>query len=156
MDFDKVFALIRALNQEGVDYIAFGAVALNLHGVVRATTDADFFIRPDRENIERLKRALRSLWDDPHIEEISADDLLGEYPCVMYGPPNETFSMDFLTRVGEAYAFDDLPSTVIDYEGIPIRLVTVEKLHEMKMNTVRPHDKVDAMRLRAKYPHLET
>jgi thiamine monophosphate synthase len=60
MDFDKVFALIREMNREGVDYIVFGAVALNLHGVIRATTDADFFIRPDRENVERLKRALRS------------------------------------------------------------------------------------------------
>ena len=154
MDFEKVFALIRAMNREGVEYIAFGAVAVNLHGVVRATTDADFFIRPDRDNVERLKRALRSIWDDPHIDQISADDLLGEYPSVMYGPPDETFSMDFLTRLGEAYSYDDLPVTVIDYEGIPIRLVTVEKLYEMKMNTVRPQDKGDAIRLLAKYPHL--
>jgi hypothetical protein len=31
-------------------------LALNLHGIVRATTDADFFIKPERDNIERLKR----------------------------------------------------------------------------------------------------
>jgi hypothetical protein len=66
MDFNKVLHLIRAMNEEGVEYITFGAVALNLHGVVRATTDADFFIRPERENIECLKRSLRRVWNDPH------------------------------------------------------------------------------------------
>jgi hypothetical protein len=44
---------------------------------------------------------------------------------------------------------------IIEYEGIPIRVVTVAKLYEMKMNTVRPMDKVDAGRLRQKYPELE-
>lgn len=154
MDFGKVLGLVKAMNDEGVEYITFGAVALNLHGVVRATMDADFFIRPDRDNVERLKRALRRLWDDPSIEEISADDLLGDYPSVAYGPPDETFSMDFLTRLGEVYSFDNLASETVEYEGIPIRVVTVETLYEMKMNTVRPMDKVDAGRLRQRYPKL--
>jgi hypothetical protein len=155
MDFGKVFGLISAMNDAGVEYITFGAVALNLHGIVRATMDADFFIKPDRDNVERLKRALRTLWDDPNIDEISADDLLGDYPAVAYGPPDETFSMDFLTRLGEVYSYDNLPYEILEYEGIPIRVVTVAKLYEMKMNTVRPMDKVDAARLRQKYPVLE-
>jgi hypothetical protein len=155
MDFGKVMTLIRAMNEEGVDYITFGAVALNFHGIVRATTDADFFIRADRENVERLKRALRKVWDDPHIDEISADDLLGDYPSVAYGPPDDTFSMDFLTRLGEVYSYDNLPWEIIEYEDIPIRVVTAAKLYEMKMNTVRPMDKVDAARLLQKYPELE-
>src|SRR5687767_3142410 len=128
MDFDKVFRLIRSMNEEGVDYITFGAVALNLHGVLRATSDADFFIRPTHENVERLKRALHRIWNDPHIDEISAEDLLGDYPSVMYGPPDDTFSMDFLTRLGEVYSFDNLPWEVIEYEGIPIKVVTAAKI----------------------------
>ena len=39
---------------------------------------------------------------------------------------------------------------VIEYEGVPVRVVTAEKLYEMKMNTVRPMDKVDAARLKRK------
>jgi hypothetical protein len=154
MEFQKVFDLIRAMNEEGVDYITFGAVALNLHGVIRATTDADFFIRADRGNIERLKRALRRIWDDPHIEEITADDLLGDYPSVMYGPPDEAFSFDFLTRLGEVYSYESLPWEIVEYEGIPIRVVTVAKLYEMKMHTIRLKDKADAQSLRTKYPWL--
>ena len=65
MEFNKVLQLIDAMNAEGVQYITFGAIALNLHGIVRATTDADFFVQPRRDNIERLKRALRRVWNGP-------------------------------------------------------------------------------------------
>lgn len=156
MNFDQVLRLIEAMNREGVEYITFGAVALNLHGIVRATTDADFFIRPERENIERLKNALRSIWDDPHIDEISAEDMLGDYPSVMYGPPDDTFSIDFLTRLGEAYAYETLPWEVVTYEGVPVRLVTAATLYEMKRNTIRGQDKVDAASLNEKFRFEES
>ncbi|MBV8519897.1 MAG: hypothetical protein JO197_21075 [Acidobacteria bacterium] len=154
MDFDKVFAFIDAMNREGVDYITFGAVALCFQGVVRASTDADFFIRPERTNIERLKRALRCVWDDPHVDEICADDLIGDYPLIAYGPPGETFNVDFLTRLDDI-TYDSLSSELIEYEGIAIRVATAAKLYELKSNSVRLHDKADALRLRAKYPWLE-
>src|SRR5207237_5365629 len=137
MDFDKVLSLVREMNRERVDYIVFGALALNIHGIVRATTDADFFVKADRDNIERLKRALRNIWSDPHIDEISAEDLLGEYPSITYGPPEESFAIDLLTRLGEVYTFDDLPSEIIEIEGVPVRVVTAAKLYEMKRDTVR-------------------
>jgi hypothetical protein len=154
MDFDKILELIREMNREGVEYITFGAVALNLHGIVRATTDADFFIKPERSNVERLKRALRKIWNDPHIEEITPEDLLGDYPAVTYGPPEGGFSIDFLTRLGEAYSFDTLRSEVVEYEGMPIRLVTAEQLYEMKRHTVRIKDKADCASLNEKF-HFE-
>ena len=147
MDFLKVFAVIDAMNREGVDYVTFGAVAL----IIRATTDADFFIKAEAENIERLKRALRSVWNDPHIDEISVDDLLGDYPAVRYGPPDETFTIDFLTRLGEMYSYDNLPAETIEYNGIPARVVTAAKLYEMKRGTVRPKDWGDALALKEKF-----
>ena len=45
----------------------FGAVALGLHGLARATAELDLFIRPDANDVERLKGALRSVFDDPSI-----------------------------------------------------------------------------------------
>jgi|ERR1051325_1426070 hypothetical protein len=151
MDFDKILAVIDAMNREGVEYITFGAVALAAHGCVRATTDADFFVKPTEENIERLKRALQSVWDDPHIDEISAADLMGEYPSVMYGPPDEQFSIDFLTRLGEVYAYDNLPWEIVPFGGRMVRVVTAAKLYEMKRNTVRPKDKLDCIALNEKF-----
>lgn len=82
MIFDRFVEIAQAFQREGVQYILIGGVAVNLHGIIRATEDVDFFIRPDEENIERMKAALRSLWDDPTIDEIQASEFAGEYPTL--------------------------------------------------------------------------
>lgn len=148
LDLDKVLAVVTAMNREGVEYVTFGAVALWVHGIVRATEDADFFIAPTESNVERLKRALRSVWDDSSIDEISAEDLMGDYPSVRYGPPDTELYFDFLTRLGEAYSYETLRAQMAEIEGVPIRVVTAEQLHEMKRDTVRPKDRMDAEALR--------
>lgn len=151
VNLDKVLEIVRAMNREGVEYITFGAIALWVHGIVRATEDADFFIAPNAENIERLKRALRSVWQDPSIDEISAEELLGDYPAVRYGPPDTDIYIDFLTRLGEAYPYDGLEWQVGEIEGVPIRVVTPAQLYRMKRHTVRPKDLGDAEALRQEY-----
>ena len=57
MDFERFLDLLRALASEGIDYALVSGVALNLHGIVRATEDVDLFIRPSGDNVDRLKRA---------------------------------------------------------------------------------------------------
>lgn len=155
VDLDKVLALVKAMNAEGVQYVTFGAIALWAHDILRATEDADFFIAPTRENIERLKRALRSVWDDPNIDEIDVDELLGDYPSVRYGPPDTELYLDFLTRLGEMYSFDNLESQMAEIEGVPIRVVTPRQLYRMKRDTVRPKDRADADALRQAFSITE-
>jgi len=145
---DEVLALVRAMNDEGVEYIAFGALALATHGIVRITEDVDFFLAPSVENIERLKRALRRVWNDPNINEINAEELVSDYPAVRYGPPDTALYMDFLTRLGGAYSYDTLQWQLSEIEGVPIRVVTPRQLYEMKRSTVRPKDRQDAAALR--------
>ena len=101
MDYERTREVLTALEREGVQYVIFGAVALNLQGLARATLDLDIFIAPDEANIERLKAALKTVFDDPHLDEITAEDLLGDYPAVQYVPPEGTFHIDILTRLGE-------------------------------------------------------
>src|SRR5688500_509400 len=108
MDFDKMLEFLRALHEEGVDYVLVGAAAMNLHGLVRATEDIDVFVKDEAANIDLLRRALRRVWDDPEIDGIRADDLAGEYPVVRYGPPGEDFAIDLMSRLGEAISFEDL------------------------------------------------
>jgi hypothetical protein len=58
--------------------------------------------------LEALEHALRSAFADPSIDEISADDLLGDYPAVQYVSPEGAFYVDILTRLGEGSRFEDL------------------------------------------------
>jgi len=134
-----------------VRYLVFGGAALNLHGLPRFTEDLDVFIEPTRENVEAVKRALRKVYDDPNIDEISADDLVGEYPAVQYVPPEGDFHVDILTRLGEAFRFEDLEPDETMLDGVKVRLVSPRTLFRMKKDTVRPKDRLDADGLRTKY-----
>lgn len=120
MDFDRFLDLLPALAREGVDDVLVGGVALGLHGLVRATEDAALFVRPEAGNVERLKRALGTVWDDPDIADISAADLAGDDPTVRYGPPGEAFVVDLLGRLGWAFAFEDPDLQTITVEGVPV------------------------------------
>ena len=105
MDFEIIKRLLAALGREHVRYAIFGAVAMNLHGLARFTEELDLFVEPEANNIKRLKAALRVVIDDPEIDNITAQDLLGEYPAVQYVPPDGAFHVDILTRLGEAFSF---------------------------------------------------
>jgi hypothetical protein len=151
MDVDLIRKVLAALEREGVQYVVFGAVALALHGLPPATGELGLFIAPDRDNIERLRTALRSVFDDPEIDEITSDDLLGEYPAIQYGPPEGPFHIDLLSRLGEQFDFASLESERVDFGDIPVTVVTPAMLYRMKAKTVRPKDQVDAARLAERF-----
>ena len=148
MDLDVIKQILAALESRGVKYVIFGAVALNLHGLARATEDLDIFIAPEDVNIDRLKSALRDVFDDPEIDNITSQDLLGDYPAVRYNPPSGSFYMDILTRLGEAFAFADLETERVPYQDLTVTVVTPSTLYKMKKDTVRPKDRIDAEVLR--------
>ena len=151
MDFDSTGRVLAALEREGVRYVVVGAAAINLLGLPRATQDLDIFIAPEAGNVERLKAALRSVFDDPSIDEIKAEELLGEYPAVEYVPPQGTFHIDILTRLGEAFRFEDLESERVKFQGIMTSVATPSTLYRMKKGTVRLKDQADAALLKERF-----
>lgn len=148
MDYDNTRRVLAAFEAAEVRYVIFGGVALNLLGLARATEDLDVFLEPTVDNIARVRSALRSVFDDPSLDELSAEDLLGEYPAVQYVPPSGTFHLDLLTRLGEAFRFEDLESQRLDFDGVTVSVVTPRTLYRMKRDTVRLQDHADAARIR--------
>ena len=151
LDYEAVKRVLAALEREGVRYVVFGAAALNFHGLARFTEDLDLFVAPEVENVEALKRALRSVFDDPHIDEISADDLLGDYPAVQYVPPSGTFHIDILVRLGEAFRYEDLEVQRLPFEELTISVASPASLYRMKRDTVRLKDQADAELLKERF-----
>lgn len=152
MDRDEILRVLRAFEASGLEYVLIGATAMGFHGVVRATEDLDLFIRATAENVERLRAALRASYaDDPHIEEISAADLLGEYPAVRYYPPSGDLYFDILTRLGEAASFDTVDAETKDIEGTRVTVATPAALYRLKKGTVRAKDRQDAAALRERF-----
>ena len=149
MDFEKILVLLKALRSEGVDYVLVGAVALTVHGIVRATQDVDLFIRPEEENIRRFRAALMSLFPaDTSIQEISAADLAGAYAVIRYVSPDGTLVIDLLGRLGEMFSYESLRFEERIYAGAPVRVATPATLYEMKKGTLRLQDQADAAALK--------
>ena len=151
MDYETLKRLLTALERHSVSYAIFGAIALNLHGLARFTEDLDVFLAPDAINVERLKTALRSIVNDPEIDSITAADLLGPYPAIQYTPPDGTFRIDILTRLGDAFTFADLEVERVPFDDLTVSVVTPRTLYRMKKDTVRLKDKADAELLRRRF-----
>lgn len=152
MDRDEILRVLRAFEESGLEYVLIGATAMGFHGVVRATEDLDLFIRATADNVERLRAALRASYaNDPHIEDISAADLLGGYPAVRYYPPSGDLYFDILTRLGEAADFNTVDAEVKHIEGIRVPVATPAALYRLKKGTVRAKDHQDAAALRERF-----
>ena len=66
-------------------------------------------------------------------------------------PPEGAFYVDILTRLGEAFRFEDLETQRLPFEGLLVTVVTPRQLYLMKKDTVRPKDRMDAEALRRKF-----
>jgi hypothetical protein len=152
VDRDELIRVLRAFEANGLEYVLIGATAMGFHGVVRATEDVDLFIRATAANVERLRTALQEVYaGDPHLDEISAADLLGDYPAVRYYPPTGDLYFDVLTRLGEAARFDTVDREVKEIDGVHVSVATPAALYRLKRDTVRAKDRQDAAALRTRF-----
>jgi hypothetical protein len=139
---------LAALAEEGVEYVLIGAAAMGIHGIVRATEDLDLFVRGTPENVARLQRALRKVYgSDPNIDQISAQDLLGDYPAVRYYPPSGDLYFDVMTRLGTAASYETVEVEEKDVAGVRVRVASPKALYLLKRDTVRAIDRQDATAL---------
>lgn len=151
MTLDDILDVLRALEAAGVDYAVFGGLAMAAHGLDRGTRDLDLFVDPEPANVARLRDALKAAFDDPDVDQITSEDLNGKYPAIQYGPPDRSFTIDIVSRLGTAFAFGDLEIERIVAGQTMFAVVSVRTLYAMKHDTVRPRDADDAARLRHRF-----
>ncbi len=139
--FDRFLEVLRALHQEEVQYILIGGFAVILHGSPRLTQDIDILIKLTPDNIDRLHKGLFKVFEDNDVQDITFSDLK-KYAVVRYGSP-DGFYIDFMARIGELAAYEDIEFETIEKEGVPIHLATVESLYKLKKDSIRPEDQRD-------------
>lgn len=94
MHTDELMRVLASFEKAGLDYAVVGGVALNLHGLVRATEDLDVFIRPTEENIEKLRDGLRIRVASPRILYWMKKDTVREIDHVDAERLKERFRLD--------------------------------------------------------------
>ena len=144
--FQDFLKVLKAMEDEGVAYILIGGFAVILHGLPRFTIGMDFFMKMAEKNVQKLRKALYSIFRDSDIEEITFDELV-KYPVIRYGTPNG-FHIDIMAQLGETATYEDLEYEIMEVQGQKIRVATAETLLKLKEGSIRPEDKGDALFLK--------
>ena len=146
--FSIFINLIDGLNKKQVEYVLIGGMAINLHGFARNTEDIDIFVKPTEKNIEALRAVLFEQFDDDEISEITKDEL-DKYAVMRFGT-SSGFFIDIITKLGEAFNYDDIHFEEMEIESIKIKVANVDTLYKLKEKTFREIDMLDLKFLKSK------
>ncbi len=141
--------LLRALNDEGAEYLIVGGYAFAVHGRIRATKDVDIFIGTDPANAARVWRALRSFGaplDELHIEDLTQPETF----FIMGRPPNQ---IDIITTIdGVSFEVAWQGRFASSYADVPVFYIGKDDLVANKRAADRPQDRLDVAFLTRKAP----
>ncbi len=130
--------ICRALNDAGALYLLIGGFAVIARGGARTTKDIDLLIDASRENVSRVKHALRVLED--HAADEVADDDVARYTVVRVA---DEVVVDLMAKAcGIDYAAAAQDAESLEIGGVQIPVASIPTLIRTK-NTVRPSDAAD-------------
>lgn len=131
-----------------------GGCAVILHGYYRTTHDIDLLVDSSSENIRKLKKALREIFQSDEASEIHDVDI-SQYAVVRFAPESEEIVIDLIGKIGKIdfeMAAKDIEE--LKLEGINIPVCGLSTLIETKKG-VRPKDKEDLLFLLGKKEYLK-
>ena len=132
--------MLSAFSKGGVEFLVVGAYALSAHGYTRATGDIDLFVRPEKQNAERVMRALRSFGAPLH--GLTIRDLCDRETVLQLGVP--PFRIDVLTGIS-GVTFDEAWASRVAAKlgGVQVHVLSLEALAQNKAAAGRPKDALD-------------
>lgn len=132
---------VEVLEQEQIDYAVVGAMAASIHGVVRASTDADAVISLLSKKPSDLERSFNSAGFQTELRIGDPEDPI---PALLQLMDSFGNRVDLLVglRGLEAEAFSramDVP-----FQGAVLRVISLEDFVAMKLFAGGPQDLMDA------------
>lgn len=149
-------ALLRHLAARQLNHVVIGGVAVNGHGVIRATKDLDICPDPAPENLARLAEILRDLdaaqvgMEDFTTEEMpfdptNVDDLAQGGNFRLTTRLGDLDVMQWLSGIDGDLAFPTLApdAVIVQLPGIDVLICSLDHLRAMKRAAGRPQDLKD-------------
>ncbi len=140
-DFRDLFSVF---NDEGVDYLLVGAHAVAIYAQPRYSKDLDVWVRPTRENAERVFRALARF--GAPLRDVTPEDFADPELIYQIGvAPNR---IDVIMAIA-GLDFDRAWANRVErsYGGVPIHVISKQDLICAKRASGRPQDMLDAENL---------
>lgn len=146
------------LQKHEVRYLIIGGIAINLHGVERATMDVDLVLAMDEDNLQRFLRAATELELKPSLpvqleslgDSCQIDDWVRERHLIAFSlrPPSRTApSINIVVR--PKVPFDKMYQNRLekDIGGVRLNVASIDDLIALKTNTGRSQDASDIVAL---------
>lgn len=143
--------ILRALAEHEVDYVLIGGLAVQTHGHVRTTNDADIVPAPNPANLKRLAAALRSLEArvrNPGEEDIEIDTKMLPKATIWQFVTRDG-GVDVMHEVPGGRSYDELSNRALHVQlgNIHVPVVDLDDLIQMKLARGRPVDLADVASL---------
>lgn len=140
--------LLRVLADHQVRYVIVGGIAATAHGSPSFTDDLDVCYERSKPNTRALSRALNELGAVP--DESSGRDPPDVRPRTLelgnfFLFRTEAGKLDCLAVPDGTTGFNDLAqdAELVDYQGLNVRVASLDDLIRMKRATGRPKDRVE-------------
>ena len=143
--------LLAAFNAQAVEHLVVGAHALAVHGHVRATKDLDVWVKPSRENAQKVMAALVEFGAVLH--DLTIDDL--SHPDLMFQIGLPPVRIDIITAI-DGVEFDPawLNRIEANIDGLAVPVLSRGDLIVNKRTAGRLQDLADVERLEQMPPDL--
>lgn len=143
-------SLLAALTEGGVDFVVVGAMAVGVHGEVRATGDLDVMVpHGDEANRERLDAVLKRLDAKliPPEQAGAQPNPTDSYPALMFRTRHGR--LDVLYRPDGSAPYEKVKqrSVLTAIGGHQVRVAGRDDLIAMKLAAGRAHDLIDVATL---------
>ena len=149
---DYLQSFIKDLCNEGIKFIIAGGVAGVLNGIERVTMDLDLALELSPENVKKFSGLMKRLGLIPLVP-VATEELAN--PSVVKKMVDEKHAVvfmladpDFPLRKVDVFLTDNLSyvslfksSETLNFDGVEFRVVTLEKLLELKRAVQPPRDK---------------
>ena len=138
--FNQDFAdFINAFENNRVEYVLVGGLAVVLHGYNRTTGDMDILVRPSSENYNKMLRAFHEFGlPESFIKEV---DFLNPEDKDVFTFGRPPLAIDVMTKM-KGVTFDEVfdESQMMKIEGLNIRVVHLNHLIAAKKASGRYKD----------------
>ena len=132
---------VSVLTSDGIDYAVIGALAASVHGVVRASVDADAVLSINTPRLRQLEKRFAGAGYEVQLREGDFEDPV---PAVLVITDSHGNRVDLLGGVRglEAAAFSR--AITVPFQGRSLRVIGLEDLIAMKIFAGEPKDLNDA------------
>lgn len=133
--------LLRALDENGVEFCVIGALAAWLQGSPAVTLDLDVMPRRDLDNADRLAAALNSLGvrrkDEEATLELDGGDFIGWQAQRFETSAGPLDVVPYATGIG---GFEDVATVELELGDLRVRVLTIDEVIASKEKLGRPKD----------------